>query len=201
MIDLRLRIQIKNLATHRRRRSLRLTGFNPISGDESLWMSNNPVPTVISIKIAGPDNGSVVCAQSESCCWIFSTIKAQYLPSLDGMHPVSGNRQFGYFLHPNGHMEIYTKGADRLFFPQSPPFAITGGVEKITAYLMEKIAFFGADNLWESFQNGIKTFANNPLYSGAATINSPIKVRPKVKNELKSLLKQSGPLNYIPCGN
>ena len=181
-----------------------LSEFNPIAGDESLWLSYNPLTTVISIDIF-PDDGSVICAQYESCCWIFSTVKAPGFQVTgdgnDGIHPVSGNRQFGYTLHPDGSMEIYTRGADRYFSPQAPPFSNVGGTDRLLGYLLEKVAFAGADNLWESFQQGIKDFVDDPIHGGSSVINTPVKKRPKVKDELKNLLKQSGPINYVPCGN
>jgi len=179
--------------------------FSPILADETKWFSENPVSAVVSIDIDilkltdyFGDDGSVICSQYESCCWIFSTVQAPAFPATeDGYHPVSGNRKFGYEVLPNGNMEIYTKGADRYFYPPSG----SGGVAEIVGYLFEKAAFFGADDLWQSFQKGINDFANNPLNGGQANINVPVKNRPKVQDGLKILLNQNYPLNFIPCGN
>jgi hypothetical protein len=127
-------------------------------------------------------------------------VTAPFLPpSQDGYHPVSGNRQFGFILHPNGNMELYTKGADRYFTP--PPTPGQASPNMLFGYLIEKLAFSGADNLWESFQQGISSFVNDPNFGGSGVINTPIKKRPKVKDELKNLLNQQEPINYIPCGN
>jgi hypothetical protein len=187
--------------------------FTPILGDENLWLSSDPVPAVITIDIDIPiigfqgDDGSVICAQNESCCWIFSTVKAPFFENIDGdggndgYHPVSGNRQFGYTIHSDGSMEIYTKGADRFLTPTSGPLSNSYFAEKLAGYLLEKAAFTGADNLWKSFQEGINNFGNDPSNGGISKINTPIKNRPKVKDELKNLLRQSGPINYVPCGN
>ncbi len=52
--------------------------------------------------------------------------------------------------------------------------------------------------------NNIATMINNPPVGstpGIASQNTPIKNRPKVKDELKSLLKLNQPLNNVPCGN
>jgi len=186
--------------------------FIPIAGDEQLWLSNNPVPTVISIDINLPfgfpgDDGSVICAQNESCCWIFSTVKAPFFENTegdggnDGYHPVSGNRQFGFTLHPNGSMEIYTRGVDRFLSPTAGPFSSSYALEELAGYLLEKAAFTGADALWDSFQNGIKDYVTNPIRGGQAQINTPVKNRPKVGEALKQLLKQGTPITHVPCGN
>ena len=186
--------------------------FIPIAGDEQLWLSNNPVPTVISIDINLPfgfpgDDGSVICAQNESCCWIFSTVKAPFFENTegdggnDGYHPVSGNRQFGFTLHPNGSMEIYTRGVDRFLSPTAGPFSSSYALEELAGYLLEKAAFTGADALWDSFQNGIKDYVTNPIRGGQAQIKTPVRNRPKVGEALKQLLKQGTPITHVPCGN
>lgn len=174
--------------------------FIPIAGDEQLWLSNNPVPAAIHINIFGPDNGSVICAQSEACCWIFSTVKAPLHPDFDCFHPVSGNRQFGYTLHSDGSMEIYTRGVDRFFSPTAGPFSSSYALEELAGYLLEKAAFTGADALWDSFQNGIKDYVSNPARGGQAQINTPVKNRPNAGEALKQLLKQGTPITHVPCG-
>jgi len=181
--------------------------FTPIQGDESLWLSDNPVSAVITINIDLPlgfpgDDGSVICAQNESCCWIFSTVKAPHFPiTSDGLHPVSGNRQFGYLINSDGHMEIYTRGVDRFLVPTAGYFSSSYQAEKLAGYLLEKLAFNGADDLWESFQQRISEFAKDPQNGGSALINIPIKKRPKANNELKNALKSYQAINYIPCEN
>lgn len=169
--------------------------------DDGGWDSSNPLGTVLSIDINGPDNGSVICSQFEDCCWIFSTVKAPFMPGFDGYHPVSGNRQFGYLINADGSMTIFTKGADRFFSPAAPPFANVGAVDKLAGYLLEKVAFAGADGLWNSMQAKISEFVNDPSNDGAATANTPIVNRPKVGDALKNLLKQNETINYVPCGN
>ncbi len=95
-------------------------------------------------------------------------------------------------------MEIYTKGSDRFFVPQGSNAAV-GIVENLAAYILEKLAFSGADDLWESFQSGISSFVENN--GGESNINPPSKQRPKVKEDLKNLLKQNEPIEFVPCGN
>ncbi len=173
--------------------------------DETLWLSDDPFGTLITIDINVPnsggniptDDGSIICSQFQDCCWLFSTVTAPFLPaSEDGFHPVSGNRQFGYISNPDGSMEIYTRGADRFFYP---PVGDPYRVDKLLAYLLEKPAFAGADALWDSFQEGVVNYAENN--GGNATKGIPIKNRPKAKDELKNLLKQNFPITNVPCAN
>lgn len=179
--------------------------FNPFSPeDDAIWLSSNPVTAVISIDIFGPDNGSVICAQNQSCCWIFSTVKTPNLPGFDGYHPVSGNRQFGYNILSNGSMEIYVKGVDRFLTAE-----IIGGsinpaesrTEKLLLYLMEYLAFNAADQLWESFQEGVKSYVEEPTQQGIATVVDPILLRPQISQSIIEALRSANKIEYIPCGN
>ncbi len=170
--------------------------FNPI--EEQLWLSDNPLGAIISIDIEGPDNGSVICSQYEECCWIFSTVKAPFLPDYDGYHPVSGNRQFGYNLNANGQMELYTRGTDRFFSPESPPFTSAKGYGDLLGYILEKVAFPAADGLWISMQEGVKSFVVSN--GGTSEINEPQIRRPN-KDNLLDLLRQDFPINSVSCQN
>lgn len=154
--------------------------FNPFSeADAVLWNSTNPLTTVISIEIF-PDNGSVINSQYEPCCWVFSTLKTP--PLYDGTHPVSGNRQFGYSQNQDGSFTFYTKGADRL----------------TTWYhaLGMPLAFGGADNLWRSFQNHIKNYADQ--HGGIASIQQEFTFRPNWE-AIRNLIKSNTPITTIPC--
>lgn len=169
--------------------------FTPFTvNDLNLWQSSSPVPAVLTIDIL-PDDGSVICAQHESCCWIFSTVKAPQFPlTSDGYHPVSGNRQFGYRILNNGKTEIYTKGVDR--------FLVKPGLDPLPSvilpYLLEKMAFVGADALWSSFTSKINTYVSE--HNGSASINTPIKLRPKwFSNSLIEALRSNNKIEYVPC--
>ena len=51
-------------------------------------------------------------------------------------------------------------------------------------------------------QEGIKAFVEDPISGlGSATINPPVKFRPKVGIQLMELLIQETPITFIPCGN
>src|SRR5262249_17325733 len=55
------------------------------------------------------DNGSVMLTDLQPSHFRFTTINARRY----GMHPVSGQREFGYENTPNGGVRFYTRGADR----------------------------------------------------------------------------------------
>jgi hypothetical protein len=68
------------------------------------------VGDVYNINIAGPDNGSVVLAESAADHFVFQTVRT----AEDGWHPEYGSRQFGFERRgPDGAVEWYTKGASR----------------------------------------------------------------------------------------
>ncbi|MEQ8703350.1 MAG: hypothetical protein RIC19_05500 [Phaeodactylibacter sp.] len=188
--------------------------FHPLSFlDEALWLSDNPLETIISIDIKTPildvsalgDDGSVICSQyQEGCCWIFSTLEAPNFPldsDLDGYHPVSGNRQFGFIVDSNGHMTIYTKGADRLFWPINSQFGPPNNVlaSKTISYVLEKIGFSGADALWSSMVQGVANFVNTPGWGGSAEVQFPIIKRPEYPGDVYQLLLQDYPIDNVSC--
>ncbi len=71
----------------------------------------------------------------------------------------------------------------------------------MNANLMIRESSFVFECFGKSFQTGITDYVNKPENLGVSTINTPIKNRPKVKDELKNLLKMDQPINYVPCGN
>jgi hypothetical protein len=66
------------------------------------------VGQIISIDIAGPDNGSVVVAVIDPEYFIFQTITTP----ADGTHPEYGSREFG-IERVDGAMRLYTRGCSR----------------------------------------------------------------------------------------
>jgi V8-like Glu-specific endopeptidase len=125
------------------------------SGDDDVkWASSAPTGTVFKIDIIGPDNAAVVCSLKEAKRWRFTTIHTEW----SGDHPVSGHREFGVRTDADGSVVIYTRGADRA-----------------TDGLGESIAFFGADNLWRSFQSKVVDFVTSN--GGAATAPEPFSQR------------------------
>jgi len=120
--------------------STALAIFKPYDESQAaLWNSAHPVGAVLSIDLALPDNGSVLVGRASAQGWTFCTVKTEN----DGLHPVSGNREFGW-REQNGSTILYTRGADR------------------TTALMETaafpIGFMLADRLWAGFQQRVVSF-------------------------------------------
>ncbi len=117
------------------------TRFGPYnSASWRVWTSPRPVGAAVHIDFSpfglNVDDGTVVCSQSETDNWIFSTI---WTPR-DGNHPVSGNRMFG-FSQRGGSLVFFTMGADRL------TTALDWSAERALG-----LPFRAADALWRSFQ-------------------------------------------------
>jgi hypothetical protein len=159
--------------------------------EAALWASSNPEGSVIHIDIPG-DDGTVVCSGynitpliTDSDFWIFSTIETQW----DFNHPVSGNRQFGYNINSDGSYTFFTRGVDRF----------TDVVDMEMAYYMGGgNPFFGADNLWESFQEKLNEFVNNVTNSGVSSIVPPSISRPQW-NDVKEVLEGTKTKSDLGC--
>jgi|GEM_PF-1903947 len=114
--------------------------------DTALWNSSNPLGAVVRVDIKGPDNGSVIVSHSSSDKWTFTTI---YEP-MYGQHPVSGNRDFGFFEYYPGAYTFYTRGVDRLTSWDGSFFQAA-----------TNIPFNSSNSLWQSFQWKIIRFVNS----------------------------------------
>lgn len=148
------------------------------------WGASDPTGSILNIDIPG-DNGSVIVSDYSSSNWTFSTIRSPW--GYD--HPVSGNREFGYTLNGNGSYTFYTKGVDR--FTQSGLFGEWGAT-----VLGGGDPFAGADNLWKSFQEGIKNYVEDN--GGSATINDPEFIRPDWEQVLK-VFEGEADISTIGC--
>ncbi|MDN5477685.1 MAG: hypothetical protein L0G39_12190, partial [Chryseobacterium sp.] len=109
--------------------------------DTSLWFSNNPLGSLITIKIPA-DNGTVVCSGWGNQAWIFTTVKSPW----DGEHPVSGNRLFGYSVDASGDMIIYTRGVDRFTTKIS---------NNALQYTAESFGYSEAKKMWKTMQQKV----------------------------------------------
>jgi len=143
------------------------TGYN----ESQIWNSTNPLGALIHIDInsitnsPSPGDGSVICSQSDSNHWIFTTVEVPYglYQGKDGEHPVSGNREFGLIQNPNGTYTFYTRGVDR----------ITDGLESL---FVENASIFidpfeNPDLLWNSLKTKVANFVQNN--SGSAVTPTP----------------------------
>lgn len=138
------------------------TEFRPYSArygdgdDAAVWSSTNPDGSVISIRLAAIEDGSVWTSDyayqpnQDEAHWIFSTV----FTIKDGDHPVSGNRQFG----------IKRDGSDIIFYIQ--------GADRTTTrrhnLAAETVVFPGADALWKSLDDEIVKFVNTDTNPNAA---------------------------------
>jgi N-acetyl-anhydromuramyl-L-alanine amidase AmpD len=132
------------------------TSFEPYEDqDVARLASANPVGTVFYLDIFGPDNAAVVISDKKPQFYAVTTINTPR----SGDHPVSGHRQFGYYVEGDA-TTFYSRGADRatLGFP---------GTESLT--------FKGGEILWESFQEKLAAFINDN--GGSAEIITPFSER------------------------
>ena len=129
-----------------------ITGYN----ESQIWHSSNPLTAIIHIDITtSAGDGSVICSKHDDDNWIFTTIEVpwRFGQEYDGIHPVSGNREFGLIDNGNGKYTFYTRGVDRMTDSFESLF-----VENTTII---SNAFDAPDMLWNSLRSGINNFVNN----------------------------------------
>lgn len=140
------------------------TGYN----ESQIWNSSNPLGAIIHINIPGlAGDGSVICSKTDENHWVFTTIEVPYGPlqGQDGIHPVSGNREFGLIANPNGTYTFYTRGVDRM----------TDGFESLMAENSNIVLgspFDRPDILWNSLKTKIHNFVQNNGGSSATPSTS-----------------------------
>lgn len=105
------------------------------------------------------ESGAVVVSDITPQHWIFSTVftrghRDATVDPGDWLHPVSGNREFGWKVFPGQGYIFYTQGADRISDPKR--FAVNVGTEHLIGWR----AFDAADSLWQSFQIRLAGFVN-----------------------------------------
>jgi hypothetical protein len=155
--------------------------FAPFSSDdEKKWSSDLPVGAVIHIDFGGTgvlnlEDGSVVCSGHSKTNWIFSTIWT----GADLNHPVSGNRQFGYYMISGPGLAdagsyIYTRAADR----------ITDNI--VNGLLFKDKIFSGGHESWLDFQRRVAHFVS--MRGGKAEVLAPFSARHDW-NKMKELHK------------
>jgi hypothetical protein len=138
------------------------TGYNEFQ----IWNSSNPLGAIIHINIPQPaGDGSVICSESDSNHWIFTTIEVPsgIFQGQDGIHPVSGNREFGLVQNSNGTFTFYTRGVDRMTDGFESAFA-----ENSTIALDP---FANPDKLWNTLKTKVAAFVQNN--SGSAVTPTP----------------------------
>jgi len=157
--------------------------------DTQKWFSHDPLGALIHIGIPNDsalfgDDGSVIVSNHTPSSRTFTTISALY----DWEHPVSGNREFGFIENNDGSYTFYTKGVDR--FTQQ----LTG--ETVAHIMTLGDPFSKADDLWKSFQKGLKKYVNN--YGGQASTVEPKTIRADWEH-LQNVFNGIGDLNTLGC--
>ncbi len=150
--------------------------------ETDLWNSNNPLGSVIYIDIPG-DDGVVICSEYSNNYWNFMTMNAP----IAGNHPVSGTRQFGYELNPDGSYNFFVRGVDRFGSNTIENLAIIGTLGN---------PFLGADTLWESFQTKMTAFITNN--GGSSTGIVTVKNRPDW-DKVAEVLRGERPISDLGC--
>jgi hypothetical protein len=114
-------------------------------------MSDNPVGAVLHIDIPKLD-GAVVVSKADKHSWVFSTVRTER----SGMHPISGNRQFGVRKEASEHI-LYTRGVDR--------------ASLLVTDMWSSATFAGGKSLWLSLQQRVAAWINEN--GGNASVSEP----------------------------
>jgi hypothetical protein len=165
-----------------------ITGFD----EQTLWLSNNPVDAIIHINIPVAGDGSVICSNYESDNWIFTTVEMPYnlfLQHYDGEHPVSGHRQFGFYINPNGSYTFYTRGVDR----------VTAAFDATVVENFKSEPFKAPDNLWNSFKEGIYEYVESHGGDAVAPSNEDNAIGRPDWDKAKGYIIGTLPLSELGC--
>lgn len=165
-----------------------ITGVN----ESTIWNSNNPLNAILSINMQ-PDSGSVICSNYNTNSWYFTTLTTPWAFSwsqddYDGFHPVSGNREFGYYNDINGNSVFYVRGVDRI--ERGAVFTIADNTPWWDS------PFSAADEKWNAMQENLKNYIETN--GGVAVINSDNIYRPNW-NDIKDVLSGVKPLSDLGC--
>lgn len=132
--------------------------------NKNMWDSNTPLGAILGIdlyvftQLLGIDDGSVICSHHDITKWRFSTLHTL----LDSNHPVSGNREWGFKINDDGSYTFFTRAVDR-----------------VTSYIdLPILAYTAGGFVWESFQEKVANFVNQPSSDGEAIIMKPVIQRP-----------------------
>ncbi|MDA3616334.1 RHS repeat domain-containing protein, partial [Polluticaenibacter yanchengensis] len=159
--------------------------------EQKIFNSSNPESSVMKFKIypirsfLSLDDANVITTKFSlnDKYWVFKPITDNTLNPLgsDGMHPVSGQRQFGLTSNDNDKtFTFYTRGVDR---PWSAFDAMMSGA-----------TFKGADALWKNVMKNVVDKINKMggwAYVGAS-VSKQISWENDVSNEDKTKVKNEG---------
>lgn len=149
-----------------------------------LWNSNNPLGAIVKLDIPAMNDGVVVCADYNNDYWRFMTLEAPW----DWSHPVSGTREFGIEQNPDGSYNIYVRGVDRF----------SSFLQEFVADALFEDPFQKADELWESFQENINEYINDPANGGSSNIVPSVTNRPDWE-KVQDVLQGNRPISDLGC--
>jgi hypothetical protein len=168
------------------------TGFN----ETQIWNSTNPLGAIIHINIPQPaGDGSVVCSETDSNHWVFTTLEVPWSPSddnADGIHPVSGNREFGLVHNSNGSYTFYTRGVDRM----------TNGFESIigeNSNIVMGSPFDNPDILWNSLKTKVYNFVTSNGGLAQPVLNIDNKIWRPNWVKVRQVLRGDIPISDLGC--
>jgi hypothetical protein len=167
-----------------------VTGIN----ESQIWNSSNGLGAILHIDIPFPGgDGSVICSQHNNSSWILTTIEVPYGSNQgeDGIHPVSGNREFGIFQNPNGSYTFYTRAVDRMTDSFESTFA-----ENSTIFLN---AFENPDLLWNSLTNKVSNYVQNNGGSAITPVATNNKIWRPNWYKVRQYLRGEVPLSALGC--
>jgi hypothetical protein len=179
-----------------------ISSFSPTTlstgtNETQLWNSTNPLGAIIHINIPLPaGDGSVICSETDPNHWIFTTLEVPYWPGNnnndDGIHPVSGNREFGLIENSNGTFTFYTRGVDRMTDGFDSTIAENGNI------------FFGSpfakpDILWNSLKTKIFNFVQNNGGNSVAPTTSQNKIYRPDWTKVRQVLRGEVSINNLGC--
>jgi len=170
------------------------TEFGPYNSTEGIvWNSSNYLSAIMRFDIdvslvgvlPGQQDGSVICSYVNGNVWRFTTIESPR----DWNHPVSGTREFGLEVNPDGTYTFYTRGVDRV----AEPFDQFMGKLPNT-----QNAFDGGDALWSQFQLNLVSFVNSPVNGGSSQSLAKVVNRPDWE-KVKAVLRGERPIGELGC--
>jgi hypothetical protein len=125
----------------------------------------SPLGVVLAIELfvvpgVSPDSGSVVVSDVDAGSGF--TVNTVSDPGILGIgprryHPLGGIRQWSFTANPDGSFVFFVRGADRAYNELD--------------YHVDRLIFWGANNLWTSYQQAVKDYVNEN--GGAAEILTP----------------------------
>lgn len=143
--------------------------------ERTIWTGKCAESAVLNIDmvtmwgVVNPDDGSVICSRHDSGVFCFSTVETLG----DALHPVNGNREFGFFIRPGDGSTIAASlnSVQRVTLPQYVFF--TRGADRVSDafnYAISGSVFAGGHRLWSRMQRRFYRFVNqnggNAVQSG-----------------------------------